>query len=139
MKCSAFKVVAKSIPVRVVMGTCTLLLYVLINCYFLHLCVIAARHFATGSADAICSLWDVSELVCIQTFSRLEYVHTHTCNVVLLKMSKFVLIVPYITHPSSSSSSICSWPVRTLSFSHDSQLLASASEDLFIDIVSSSL
>ena len=34
--------------------------------------------------------------------------------------------------------SLCSWPVRTLSFSHDSQLLASASEDLFIDIVSNS-
>ena len=29
-----------------------------------------------------------------------------------------------------------SWPVRTLSFSHDSQMIASASEDLFIDIVS---
>ena len=26
------------------------------------------------------------------------------------------------------------WPVRTLSFSHDGQLLASASEDLVIDI-----
>ena len=26
------------------------------------------------------------------------------------------------------------WPVRTLSFSHDGQLLASASEDLIIDI-----
>ena len=31
---------------------------------------------------------------------------------------------------------ICSWPVRTLSFSHDSQMIATASEDLFIDIVS---
>jgi hypothetical protein len=28
-----------------------------------------------------------------------------------------------------------SWPVRTLSFSHDGQLLALASEDLHIDIV----
>lgn len=26
------------------------------------------------------------------------------------------------------------WPVRTISFSHDGQLLASASEDLMIDI-----
>lgn len=26
------------------------------------------------------------------------------------------------------------WPVRTISFSHDGQLLASASEDLLIDI-----
>ena len=30
---------------------------------------------------------------------------------------------------------VCSWPVRTLSFNHDSNLLASASEDLLIDIV----
>ncbi|KAK2709289.1 THO complex subunit 3-like [Artemia franciscana] len=54
--------------------------------------------FAVGSADAIVSLWDLSELACLRTFSRLE------------------------------------WPVRTISFSHDSRLLASASEDLEIDI-----
>ena len=29
----------------------------------------------------------------------------------------------------------CSWPVRTLSFSHDGEMLASGSEDLIIDIV----
>ena len=28
------------------------------------------------------------------------------------------------------------WPVRTISFSHDSQVIASASEDPFIDIAS---
>uniref|UniRef100_A0A1B6MD23 Uncharacterized protein n=1 Tax=Graphocephala atropunctata TaxID=36148 RepID=A0A1B6MD23_9HEMI len=56
------------------------------------------RYFATGSADALVSLWDVDELACVRTFSRLD------------------------------------WPVRTISFSHDGQLLASASEDLIIDI-----
>ncbi|XP_052102226.1 THO complex subunit 3-like [Mytilus californianus] len=56
------------------------------------------KYFATGSADALCSLWDVGELVCVRTFARLE------------------------------------WPVRTLSFSHDGKMLASASEDLVIDI-----
>ena len=30
---------------------------------------------------------------------------------------------------------ILSWPVRTLSFSHDGEMLASGSEDLIIDIV----
>ena len=30
--------------------------------------------------------------------------------------------------------SFFSWPVRTLGFSYDGQMLASASEDLFIDI-----
>ncbi|XP_071946995.1 THO complex subunit 3-like [Antedon mediterranea] len=56
------------------------------------------KYFATGSADALVSLWDVAELVCIRTFSRLD------------------------------------WPVRTISFSHNGKLLASASEDLLIDI-----
>ncbi len=56
------------------------------------------KYFATGSADALTSLWDVSTLTCLRTYTRLE------------------------------------WPVRTLSFNHDSQLLASASEDHFIDI-----
>ncbi|VVC96016.1 unnamed protein product [Leptidea sinapis] len=50
------------------------------------------RFFATGSADALVSLWDVNELACLRVFSRLE------------------------------------WPVRTLSFSFDGRLLASASE-----------
>ncbi|XP_052703775.1 THO complex subunit 3-like [Crassostrea angulata] len=56
------------------------------------------KYFATGSADALVSIWDVAELACIRTLSRLE------------------------------------WPVRTLSFSHDGKMLASASEDLIIDI-----
>ncbi len=58
----------------------------------------SGKYFATGSADALASLWDVKTLSCLRTFSRLE------------------------------------WPVRTLSFNYDSQLLASASEDHFIDI-----
>lgn len=28
------------------------------------------KYFATGSADALCSLWDVGELVCVRTFAR---------------------------------------------------------------------
>ncbi|XP_014257168.1 THO complex subunit 3 [Cimex lectularius] len=56
------------------------------------------RYFATGSADALVSLWDVKDIACVRVFTRLD------------------------------------WPVRTLSFSHDGALLASASEDLFIDV-----
>lgn len=43
-------------------------------------------------------LWDAKELICVRTFSRLDY------------------------------------PIRTMSFSHDGSLLASASEDLVIDV-----
>ncbi|XP_007638819.1 THO complex subunit 3-like [Cricetulus griseus] len=56
------------------------------------------KYFATGSADALVSLWDVDGLVCVRCFSRLD------------------------------------WPVRTLSFSHNGKMLASASEDHFIDV-----
>ncbi|XP_041368145.1 THO complex subunit 3-like isoform X2 [Gigantopelta aegis] len=56
------------------------------------------KYFATGSADALVSLWDSTELVCVRTFARLD------------------------------------WPVRALSFSFDGKMLASASEDTFIDI-----
>jgi len=56
------------------------------------------KYFATGSSDALVSLWDVNELICVRTFNRLD------------------------------------WPVRTLSFSHDGKLIASASEDLVVDI-----
>lgn len=56
------------------------------------------QYFAVGGADALVTLWDACDVVCVCTFSRLD------------------------------------WPVRALSFSHDGKLLASASEDLVIDI-----
>ncbi|KDO73999.1 hypothetical protein CISIN_1g0213191mg, partial [Citrus sinensis] len=56
------------------------------------------RYFAVGSADSLVSLWDISEMLCVRTFTKLE------------------------------------WPVRTISFSHTGDYIASASEDLFIDI-----
>ncbi|CAI5998145.1 unnamed protein product [Closterium sp. NIES-64] len=56
------------------------------------------RYFAAGSADALVSLWDMQHMLCVRSFTRLE------------------------------------WPVRTVSFSHDGRYLASASEDLFVDI-----
>ena len=31
-----------------------------------------SRYFALGSADALTSLWDASEYVCLRTYSRLE-------------------------------------------------------------------
>ena len=31
------------------------------------------RYFATGSADALVSVWDANELACVKTFSRLEW------------------------------------------------------------------
>ncbi|BHF81571.1 THO complex subunit 3 [Sparganum proliferum] len=58
----------------------------------------SGSYFAVGSADALVSIWDADEFVCLRTLARLE------------------------------------WPVRALGFSHDSQLIASASEDHFIDI-----
>ncbi|KAJ1561172.1 THO complex subunit 3, partial [Nowakowskiella sp. JEL0078] len=57
------------------------------------------RYFATGSADAIVSLWDVEDFVCVRTFGGLD------------------------------------WPVRSISFSFDGELIASGSEDNWIEIV----
>ncbi|KAL4566944.1 hypothetical protein LXL04_031070 [Taraxacum kok-saghyz] len=57
------------------------------------------RYFAVGSADSLVSLWNISEMLCVRTFTKLE------------------------------------WPVRTISFNHTGDYIASASEDLFIDIV----
>ncbi|GFS45216.1 transducin/WD40 repeat-like superfamily protein [Actinidia rufa] len=56
------------------------------------------RYFAVGSADSLVSLWDISEMLCVRTFTKLE------------------------------------WPVRTISFNYTGEYIASASEDLFIDI-----
>ncbi|CAL5392361.1 unnamed protein product [Camellia sinensis] len=56
------------------------------------------RYFAVGSADSLVSLWDIKEMLCVRTFTKLE------------------------------------WPVRTISFNYTGEYIASASEDLFIDI-----
>jgi THO complex subunit 3 len=56
------------------------------------------KYFAVGGADALVSLWDINEFICIRTFASLEY------------------------------------PIRSISFSYDGQLIALASEDTFIDI-----
>jgi THO complex subunit 3 len=56
------------------------------------------RYFAVGSADAIVSLFSLPEMICVRTFTRLEY------------------------------------PVRTVSFSYDSSMIASCSEELLIDV-----
>lgn len=81
------------------------------------------KYFATGSADALVSLWDVEELVCVRCFSRSVCVWHD--NIIVLES---VLCIDCGFHHRLD------WPVRTLSFSHDGKMLASASEDHFIDI-----
>ncbi|XP_040361328.1 THO complex subunit 3 [Rosa chinensis] len=56
------------------------------------------RYFAVGSADALVSLWDISELLCVRTFTKIKSA------------------------------------VRTISFNHSGEYLASGSTDCFIDI-----
>lgn len=59
------------------------------------------------------SLWDINEFICIRTFASLEY-----------KFGIFYKIILFIRYP-----------IRSISFSYDGQLIALASEDTFIDIV----
>eukprot|EP01010_Urceolus_cornutus_P000604 NODE_1122_length_1095_cov_265.391969_g858_i0.p1 GENE.NODE_1122_length_1095_cov_265.391969_g858_i0~~NODE_1122_length_1095_cov_265.391969_g858_i0.p1 ORF type:complete len:326 (-),score=59.08 NODE_1122_length_1095_cov_265.391969_g858_i0:54-1031(-) len=55
-------------------------------------------YFAVGSADAIVSLFTLPEMICVRTFTKLEY------------------------------------PIRTISLSYDSSMVASTSEESLIDI-----
>lgn len=62
------------------------------------------RYFATGGGDATTLLWDLENLISVQSYSRLEYFRlTRT-------------------------------PIRTISFSFDGEMIATASEDTYIDI-----
>lgn len=45
------------------------------NCYCIKFAPQTGKYFAVGAADAIVSLWDLSELACLRTFCRLEYYH----------------------------------------------------------------
>ncbi|KAK9718815.1 hypothetical protein K7432_005197, partial [Basidiobolus ranarum] len=67
------------------------------NCYCLEFDPMG-RYLAAGGADALVTLWDLEEFVCVRSFDSLD------------------------------------WPVRTISFSYDGKYLASASEDLVIDV-----
>ncbi|CAB4270709.1 unnamed protein product [Prunus armeniaca] len=69
------------------------------------------RYFAVGSADSLVSLWDISEMVLVYTL--------------------------IISIPIPGMISVCTFlrlPVRTISFNNTGEYLASASEDLFIEI-----
>lgn len=89
------------------------------------------KYFATGSADALVSLWDVEELVCVRCFSRSVHPPPACSYGVVFH---FIFISPVFSLSSVVSACRLDWPVRTLSFSHDGKMLASASEDHFIDI-----
>uniref|UniRef100_A0A1I7SH80 WD_REPEATS_REGION domain-containing protein n=2 Tax=Bursaphelenchus xylophilus TaxID=6326 RepID=A0A1I7SH80_BURXY len=56
------------------------------------------QYLAIGASDASCSIWDLEDMICVRTLSRMDY------------------------------------PVRSVSFSHCSNLVASGSEDYTIDI-----
>nr|CAD2150908.1 unnamed protein product [Meloidogyne enterolobii] len=56
------------------------------------------RFLVIGASDASCSIWELNDLICIKTLTRLDY------------------------------------PVRSVSFSHCSNLVASGSEDRVIDV-----
>ncbi|KAL5548773.1 hypothetical protein UlMin_004004 [Ulmus minor] len=64
------------------------------------------RYFAVGSADSLVSLWDISEMLCVRTFTKLE--KGSTC---------FLFYLSQMARPD-----------------HSGEYISSASEDLFIDI-----
>lgn len=79
----------------------------------------SGRYFAVGSADASVSLWDLENLACVQTYNRLNFIISNgTVGLLKLYFIYFRL----------------DWPVRALSFSYDGKMLASGSEDLYVDI-----
>lgn len=55
----------------------------------------------------------------------------HFFNIIFPHFAVYIL---FIFHPDVLFCSRLDWPVRTLSFSYDGKMLASASEDLVIDI-----
>ncbi|KAK9941101.1 hypothetical protein M0R45_017728 [Rubus argutus] len=64
------------------------------------------RYFAVGSADSLVSLWDISEMLCVRTFTKIEWV---------------LLEVPYHN-------------INFNHLYHTGEYLACGSQDCFIDI-----
>ncbi|XP_003375926.1 THO complex subunit 3 [Trichinella spiralis] len=90
---------------------------------------LSGEYFAIGGLDALISLWDARNLICLRTFER------YGCF--SIEHSSFICCIHLHRTENICSEIICSrldWPVQTISFSHDSALLASGSEDLFVDI-----
>lgn len=57
------------------------------------------KYFATGSADALVSLWDLEDLACIRTYSR---------YVIFNKLTEFNISVKYIFRIENNKSLIIS-------------------------------
>ncbi|KAE9456566.1 hypothetical protein C3L33_11483, partial [Rhododendron williamsianum] len=89
--------------------TSYLLDYLPKRCFLSAASLYCARYFAVGSADSLVSLWDIQRC----------FASEHSQNLI---------------GNDFSSSIILRWPVRTISFNHTGEFIASASEDLFIDI-----
>lgn len=92
------------------------------------------RHFAVGSADSLVSLWDISEMLCVRTFTKLEWVFLGFMFMYSALVFQVICILCFLWQTWNVT--ILRWPVRTIGFNHTGDFIASASEDLFIDIVS---
>lgn len=100
--------------------------------------------FAAGSADALVSIWDVRDKVCLQTLPRLDWpvrplplhpsLHCSSRSATRDATFSRRRLPRRVRRQCGSRSARRTAQVRTLSFSHDGQLLASAAEDHAIDI-----
>ena len=42
------------------------------KCFLINPLLFCGRYFSVGSADSLVSLWDISEMLCVRTFTKLE-------------------------------------------------------------------
>ncbi|XP_065890171.1 THO complex subunit 3-like [Dysidea avara] len=94
----------------------------------------SGKYFATGSADALVSLWDVDELVCIRTFSRLDWPiramsFNHDGKLIASSSEDLVVDIAHVETGEKIAEVPCQAPTFTVAWHPTKNLLAFAGED----------
>lgn len=92
------------------------------------------QYFATGSADALVSLWDLSEFVCVRTLSRLDWpVRTmsfsHDGKMLAAASEDLIIDISEVETGEKIAEVPCESPTFTVSWNPKKPLLAFACDD----------
>ena len=92
------------------------------------------EHFATGGADALINIWDASELVCLRSYSRLEWpVRTlsfnHTGKLLAAGSEDLVIDIAYVHTGEKVATVTCNAFPFCVSWHPTQNLLAYVTDD----------
>eukprot|EP00962_Isochrysis_galbana_P059606 scaffold33302_cov129-Isochrysis_galbana.AAC.2 len=103
------------------------------NCYCIEFAP-SGEYFAVGGADALVSLWDTNELVCVATFERLEWpvrtlAFSHDSAYIASGSEDPLIDIAHVATGKQAFGIPCKAPSNTVAWHPKKMLLAYAGDD----------